>query len=179
MQRAPLPVGWCWGTVDDLGTYVNGLPFKPSEWEATGRPIIRIQNLTDSRKRFNRTSKKVHSDFLVVSGDILVSWSATLDAFIWRGPEAILNQHIFKVVPVRQLPNRTFLYWGLRHAIQQMSEGEHTHGTTMRHINRGPFLAHRFPLGADLLRRQKADRFQQLGFGRAVRIDRGRVASPA
>ena len=34
-------------------------------------------------------------------------------------------------------------------------------------------------MGADLLRRQKADRFQQLGFGRAVRIDRARVGSPA
>lgn len=141
-----LPSGWCWATVNDLGLYINGLAFKPSDWEPTGRPIIRIQNLTRATAHLNRTTKVVAPQFVVEDGDILVSWSATLDAFIWRGPEAVLNQHIFKVVPDRALPSRTFVFWGLRFAINQMWESEHTHGTTMRHINRGPFLAHQFAL---------------------------------
>ena len=77
-------------------------------------------------------------------GDILVSWSATLDAFLWPGEDAVLNQHIFKVVPDRSKVTEGFLYYQLKLVIDEMWRGEHTHGSTMKHINRGPFLAHPF-----------------------------------
>lgn len=57
-----------------------------------------------------------------------------------------LNQHIFKVEPNTDLVDRRFLFFGLREVIAEMREGEHLHGSTMKHINRGPFLAHRFPI---------------------------------
>jgi len=83
----------------DLAEYLNGAAFKPSDWEEGGIPIIRIQNLTDRDKAFNRTTRSVDKKLLVQNGDILVSWSATLDAFIWDRGEAWLNQHIFRVLP--------------------------------------------------------------------------------
>jgi type I restriction enzyme S subunit len=72
-----------------------------------------------------------------------VSWSATLDAFVWRGEEALLNQHIFKVVPNRELVTEKFLHYLLKNAIAELIKSEHLHGSTMRHINRKPFLAHK------------------------------------
>src|SRR5690606_15494985 len=72
------------------------------------------------------------------------SWSATLDAFVWRGPEAVLNQHIFKVEPNRAVVTDGFLFYQLKRVIEEMWHSEHTHGSTMKHINRGPFLAHPF-----------------------------------
>ncbi len=138
------PLGWAWATVADTGEYVNGVAFKPSDWGGEGHPIIRIQNLTDPAKSFNRTNRKVDAVYEVCDGDILVSWSATLDAFFWRGEDALLNQHIFKVYPEDDLVGKPYLFYLLRHTIDEMRRSEHMHGTTMRHINRRPFLA--FPV---------------------------------
>jgi len=137
-----LPSGWIRCTVDDTGDYINGMAFKPSDWTSDGLPIIRIQNLTDRTKELNKTLRSVEPRYIVENGDILVSWSATLDAFEWDRGQAVLNQHIFKVVPDTRLVDKKYLYHGLRSSIRELIAGEHLHGSTMKHINRGPFLAH-------------------------------------
>ncbi|WP_219627073.1 restriction endonuclease subunit S, partial [Vibrio parahaemolyticus] len=133
-----LPQGWVKATIDDLADYVNGFAFKPAHWEPTGTPIIRIQNLTNSEKPFNYTKIDVPDIYEVNNGDLLVSWSATLDAFIWRGDKAWLNQHIFKVVPRPNLFHSGLLFYWMKIAIEEMVNTEHLHGSTMKHINRGP-----------------------------------------
>ncbi|MEF1283954.1 restriction endonuclease subunit S [Vibrio sp. M250220] len=137
-----LPQGWITATVGDIAEYVNGFAFKPAHRQESGIPIIRIQNLTNSDKPFNYTNIEVPEIYEVNNGDLLVSWSATLDAFLWRGEKAWLNQHIFKVVPEPRLFNAGLLYYWMKIAIGEMIETEHLHGSTMKHINRGPFLAH-------------------------------------
>ena len=141
-----LPNGWSWMTLGDLADYQNGAAFKPADWENRGTPIVRIQNLTDPAKPLNRTTRQVSERHRVRNGDILVSWSATLDAFIWERGEAWLNQHIFRVVPNTELIDKRFLFLLLSHEIAALVETEHLHGSTMTHINRGPFLAHRIAL---------------------------------
>lgn len=136
-----LPQGWVAANVDDLGEYLNGMAFKPTDWGHEGIGIIRIQNLTDRRKLLNRTRREFDERYRVRHGDILVSWSATLDAYIWDREDAVLNQHIFKVTPSEGV-DTTFLFYQLRELIAEMSASEHLHGSTMKHINRGPFLAH-------------------------------------
>ena len=136
-----LPLGWALSTIGETGEYINGFAFKPSHWGSAGRPIIRIQNLTDPLKPFNRTTLDVPTTIVVRPGELLVSWSATLDAFLWRGEEAALNQHIFRVVPDERLLQRDYLFYLLKAAIQEMQKTEHLHGSTMKHINRGPFMA--------------------------------------
>ena len=144
-MTSALPQGWTWATVDDLGDYLNGMAFKPKDWTPEGTPIIRIQNLTDDSKPLNRTKRAYDQKYGVTAGDLLVSWSATLDAFIWQREDAILNQHIFKVTPSGAVEAR-FLYYALKEAIAELAASEHLHGSTMKHINRGPFLAHALPL---------------------------------
>ena len=141
-QKFALPKGWAWARVNDTGFYVNGLAFKPTDWGASGRPIIRIQNLTDPTKPLNYAQGDFPEEIIVRSGDLLVSWSATLDCFIWDREEAVLNQHIFKVSPCYELVTRRFLYWLLKFSIREMEVSDHAHGLVMTHINREPFLAH-------------------------------------
>jgi type I restriction enzyme S subunit len=62
----------------------------------------------------------------VQDGDILVSWSATLDAFIWRGEEGVLNQHIFRVLPA-PMADKGYLFWLLKWVIRQLAESDHAH----------------------------------------------------
>jgi type I restriction enzyme, S subunit len=95
------PKGWPVRRLDEICDLVNGRAFKPYEWEESGLPIIRIQNLNDSRKRFNYTARAFPERFRVRTGDILFSWSGTpgtsFGCFRWNGPEGWLNQHIFNV----------------------------------------------------------------------------------
>jgi type I restriction enzyme, S subunit len=141
-----LPCGWCLGTIADTGTYINGFAFKPEHWGDSGRPIIRIQNLTNEKREINRTTYLPGEEFVVKPGEILVSWSATLDVYIWNREEALLNQHIFRVLPEKSLLTEKYLFYLLKEAIRQMQRTEHLHGSTMKHINRGPFMAHAVPI---------------------------------
>ena len=145
MNDAPhggsLPDGWEWTTLGELGRYYNGRAFKKSEWADSGRPIIRIQNLTDPSKPFNHFRGDADEKHTVRAGDILVSWAATLGVFQWGGDEAVVNQHIFKV---ESDIDPGFHMWALRSALASLSAK--TRGTGMVHITRGDFLDHRLPL---------------------------------
>ena len=141
-----LPQGWVIAKIGDTGKYINGFAFKPEHWGVEGRPIIRIQNLTDSSNELNRTNFEPGHEYVVQPNDLLVSWSATLDAYVWRREEAVLNQHIFRVLPDERFVDRKFLYYLLKMAIQQMQKTEHLHGSTMKHINRGPFMDFDVPI---------------------------------
>jgi type I restriction enzyme S subunit len=141
-----LPDHWRWGRVNDLALYTNGLAFKASDWNTSGIPIIRIQNLTDPKKSLNHAQGTFDQSVTVRSGDILVSWSATLGAFVWEGEDAVLNQHIFRVEPCSCLVDKGFLRWVLTWAIRRMEASEAAHGLVMKHINRGPFLAFPVPI---------------------------------
>ena len=140
--HAEMPPGWVPARVNDTGLYVNGLAFKPADWKQSGTPIIRIQNLTDAGKGYNFAEGDFPDEVKVRSGDLLVSWSATLEAFRWERGEGVLNQHIFRVIPDDGLTNRDFLLLILKNAIRELSESDHAHGLVMTHINRGPFLNH-------------------------------------
>lgn len=126
-------------TLGDVADFINGLAFKPEDWETTGYKIIRIQNLTNKAKPYNLTNRKIDSKFIVNPGDLLVSWSATLGVFQWDDEEsAVLNQHIFRVIPDEKKVYKPFLKFALDQSVSTMDR--HTHGATMKHINRAEFL---------------------------------------
>lgn len=129
----------------DIADFINGVAFKPVDWGETGKKIIRIQNLTDPSKPYNLTKRQVASKYEVMPGDLLVSWSATLGVFVWSGPEtALVNQHIFRVVPDLKRVHSAYLRHMLEDALIEMER--HLHGATMQHVNRGEFLATTIPL---------------------------------
>lgn len=136
------PEGWTKTTLNSVGLFLNGLAFKPTDFGKDGRPIIRIQNLSGKSGDYNYSNRAISPDLVVKKGDLLVSWSATLDTYIWRGPDGVLNQHIFKVIPNFAAVTPGFLHWLLKHEVRELARSQHAHGLAMMHINRGPFLAH-------------------------------------
>jgi len=96
--------------------------------------IIRIQDLTQSRTAPNYYAGEANARHVVHPGDLLISWAATLDAFIWNGPEAVLNQHIFKV---RSRINTKLHYYAAKSAIQELYR--QSHGTGMVHVTKAVF----------------------------------------
>ena len=136
-----LPPGWAWAALGDIGRYLNGRGFKKSEWGQAGRPIIRIQNLTGSSNHLNYFNGDADPRHVVHPGDLLVSWAATLGVFVWRGQEAVLNQHIFKV---ESLIQKTFHRWLLEHVLGDLYA--QAHGSGMVHITKLKFEETRIPI---------------------------------
>lgn len=131
-----VPDGWKKARLGDLGRYINGRGFKKSEWSTSGRPIIRIQNLTGSSDTFNYFDGEVEDRHIVRPGDLLISWAATLGAYFWTGPEGLLNQHIFRVESwIEPRFHKYLLDSKLAELYSQ------THGSGMVHITRGKFDA--------------------------------------
>lgn len=129
-----IPDGWRATTLGELGRYLNGRAFKKQEWGTAGRPIIRIQNLTGSSSTFNYFEGELEDRYVVRAGDLLVSWAATLGSYFWNGPQAVLNQHIFKV---ESNIDPRFHKYLLDHKLAELMR--HTHGSGMVHITRGRF----------------------------------------
>ncbi|MDD9859361.1 MAG: restriction endonuclease subunit S [Nitrospira sp.] len=139
-----LPRGWQWVALGNVADYVNGKAFKPAEWQSSGLPIVRIQNLNNDSASYNYYSGNVQDRYLIKDGDLLVSWSASLDAFIWNRGDAILNQHIFKVVENPSLVERKFLYFSIKNAMDTIKN--QVHGATMQHITKPAFESVKIPL---------------------------------
>ena len=91
----PIPAGWQVRSFLDLGTYLNGFAFKPAHWHDAGLPIVKIkelkQGVTSSTPRYH--GDDIDARYLVERGDLLFSWSAYLDAYLWAWEPALLNQH--------------------------------------------------------------------------------------
>jgi len=136
-----LPKGWKIIELKHLGEYINGRAFKPSEWDRKGLPIIRIQNLTGSSDHYNYSDQLYEDKFRIKNGELLVAWSASLGAFIWKGSDAWLNQHIFKVIPNEHLVTKEFLYYTISNAIEELYDK--THGTGMVHVTKPVFESHK------------------------------------
>jgi len=110
----------------DAATFINGYPFKPTDWTENGREIIRIQNLTKSTDiKANRFDGKIAERYLVKKGNLLISWSGTLGVYEWDGEDAWLNQHIFKVVLDKKEINKKYFKYLIQSKISELERQVH------------------------------------------------------
>ena len=130
---------WPTKPLGEVCKLVNGAAFKPSDWNGSGLPIVRIQNLNDPTKPFNYTSKKVAEKFQVRPGDTLLSWSGTpgtsFGCFRWSGPEGWLNQHIFNVHLSGEISSSYFIYQ-VNSKLEELIGKAHG-GVGLQHITKG------------------------------------------
>lgn len=139
----------------DIATYANGMAFKPDDWGDKGLPIIRIQNLTGSGEAFNYFDGEYPEKVEVNTGDVLISWSASLGVYIWQGEKAILNQHIFKV-DFDKLPiDKFFFIYAVQQKLEEMTHK--SHGSTMKHIVKKEFDNTKIAYPSEVLQIQFAD----------------------
>lgn len=130
-----VPEGWEKKPISQLGEYLNGFAFKPSDWQDSGKPIIKIKEMGNgvSNDTPRNNGERVPVKYLVKAGDLLFSWSATLMVIVWSGEEGWLNQHLFKVTPAKGI-GREFLLQSISNTIEVFQNL--TTGSTMKHIQR-------------------------------------------
>lgn len=120
--------------VSKLAKFVNGGAYT-KEASGTGRMVIRIADLnTGPGASTIYNDIDVPGDRLAHFGDLLMSWSGSLGVYVWVREEAIVNQHIFKVIftdfPAWLVHNR------LNVALHDFRAIAADKATTMGHIQR-------------------------------------------
>ncbi|MFD2045700.1 restriction endonuclease subunit S [Ornithinibacillus salinisoli] len=153
----------------DIATYINGYAFKPKDWDSKGLPIIRIQNLTNTSEKVNYFNGEIGEKYIVKKGDILIAWSTSLGVYEWSGNNALLNQHIFKVVFDKEEINKQYFKFMVKSTLDRALH--FLHGSTMKHITKKYFdnllipfppldvqqkIANTLILAQDLINKRKA-----------------------
>ena len=128
---------WTYKKLGEVATFINGYAFKPDQWKDSGTPIVRIQNLNNPDAPYNYYDGEVPNKVKIKDGDLLISWSASLGTYIWKGGDAFLNQHIFKVEFDKLDVDKMFLKYAVTSKLDAMTQL--VHGATMKHIVKKDF----------------------------------------
>lgn len=129
-----IPEEWSVGTLLDIAEYVNGLPCQ--KYRPTSKDSLRVIKIKEMHEGFSAESELVRTDIpnraVIENGDILFSWSASLEVMIWTGGKGALNQHIFKVTSEKY--PKSFYYFQLVNYLQHFKMMAENRKTTMGHI---------------------------------------------
>jgi len=135
-ELGPIPMGWETESLDQIAHFLNGLALqKYPPGDGPTLPVIKIAQL---RKRntvgADQCNTTVPEDYVVTNGDVLFSWSGSLECVLWTGGKGALNQHLFKVTS-QEYPKWFYYFWIHQHlsAFRRVAAGK---ATTMGHIQR-------------------------------------------
>ncbi len=135
-ELGEIPKGWVVKPLDEIADYLNGLALQKFPPEGTEYlPVIKIAQLRkNDTKDADKASADIDPVYIVNDGDVLFSWSGSLEVSLWCGGTGALNQHLFKVTS-SDYP-KWFYYLWTKHYLpdfQQIAAGK---ATTMGHIQR-------------------------------------------
>ncbi|KSD38343.1 restriction endonuclease subunit S [Pseudomonas aeruginosa] len=145
MQESELgliPKGWRVASLDAIADYLNGLALQkfPPESDTEFLPVIKIAQLrAGNTSGADKASTKLKPEYIVQDGDVLFSWSGTLEVEVWTGGRGALNQHLFKVTSC-EVP-KWFYYFATRQHLSDFRAIAAGKATTMGHIQRGHLTA--------------------------------------
>ena len=133
--KREIPQGWHCGSLLDIAEYTNGLAcqkYRPTDNNKL--PVIKIKEMHDGLSADTEWVKAdIPDDVKVFDGDVLFSWSASLEVILWAYGNGGLNQHIFKVTSKNGYP-RSFYFYQLIHYVGVFKQMAEARKTTMGHI---------------------------------------------
>lgn len=136
-ELGPVPRGWRIAPLDGIANFLNGLALQkfPPENEGDWLPVIKIAQLRKGDTAgADRASPNIKQEYIIQNGDVLFSWSGSLEVEIWCGGAGALNQHLFKVSSV-DFPKWFYFFW-TRHHLPHFQQIAASKATTMGHIQR-------------------------------------------
>jgi len=135
-ELGKIPKGWTVRGLDEIARFLNGLALQKYP-PADGRslPVIKIAQLrAGNTNGADQASADLDPDYIVQDGDILFSWSGSLECVHWAGGRGALNQHLFKVSS-ENYP-RWLCYLGVHQHLEDFRHIAAGKATTMGHIQR-------------------------------------------
>lgn len=136
-ELGEIPEGWEMRSLDSIANYLNGLALQkfPPESETEFLPVIKIAQLrAGNTNGADKASTQIKPEYVVVDGDVLFSWSGSLEVEVWNGGRGALNQHLFKVTS-NEVP-KWFYFFATRHHLSDFRAIAAGKATTMGHIQR-------------------------------------------
>lgn len=134
--KREIPKGWEVGTLYNIADYINGLAcqkYRPKDNEGY-LPVVKIAEMHNGINGDTEcVSINIPEKNKISAGDILFSWSATLEVMLWCGVDAGLNQHIFKVNP-KSGYSREYVFEQLSSYVINFVKMAESRKTTMGHI---------------------------------------------
>lgn len=134
--RREIPEGWIIGSLPDIAVFTNGIAcqkFRP-ENNIDKLPVIKIREMRDGiTEECEWVKSDIPDSVRVQNGDILFSWSASLEVMIWCNGEGGLNQHIFKVTSKNDYP-QSYIFFQILDYIGVFKSIAEARKTTMGHI---------------------------------------------
>ena len=134
--KREIPEGWGVDSLWNIANFYNGLAmqkYRPDTNEDDYLPVIKIREMMNGfSKDTERARLDIPSEAVVDRGDILFSWSATLEGIIWGKEKGALNQHIFKVTS--DTYPKSFIYFELKSYLKVFKAIAELRKTTMGHI---------------------------------------------
>jgi type I restriction enzyme S subunit len=131
-----VPKAWGVRPLDEIASFLNGLALQ--KFPPTGGDYLPVIKIAELRRGFTAESDRagVHlpKDYVVEDGDVLFSWSGSLEACLWAGGRGALNQHLFKVSSI-EYPKWFYYHW-IRHHLPDFQAIAAGKATTMGHIQR-------------------------------------------
>lgn len=128
------------GCLTDIAVYLNGLAMQkfPATDIERSLPVLKIKELGQRKcdDCSDRCSDSIDADYIIDNEDIIFSWSGTLMVDVWCGGKCGLNQHLFKVTPLKNYPRWFVYYWTNRH-LKKFKLIAKDKAVTMGHIRRG------------------------------------------
>ena len=140
-ELGKIPKGWEVRDLDKTAHYLNGLALQkyPTGDDAT-LPVIKIAQLRKGDSAgADRCNTNLPPNYIVQDGDVLFSWSGSLEVELWCGGPGALNQHLFKVTS-DEFPKWFYYLWTLYH-LDEFRLIAAAKATTMGHIQRGHLAA--------------------------------------
>ena len=135
-ELGEMPEGWSVLALDEIAHFLNGRAMQKYPPEGgQSLPVIKIAQLraghTDGA---DGASVDIPSEYVVDDGDVLFSWSGSLECVLWAGGRGALNQHLFKVTS-DEFP-KWFYYLAILLHLPEFRRVAAGKATTMGHIQR-------------------------------------------
>ncbi|MBD2135726.1 restriction endonuclease subunit S [Sphaerospermopsis sp. FACHB-1094] len=136
-ELGDIPAGWNILPLDKIADFLNGLPLQkyPPINESEFLPVIKIRELKSGiTNNTDKANTNIPLEYIINNGDVIFSWSGSLEVVIWHLGKGALNQHLFKVYS-QEYPKWLYYLWLLQHldSFRHIAKGK---ATTMGHIQR-------------------------------------------
>jgi len=135
-ELGEIPRGWEIRSLDQIADFLNGLAlqnYPPTD--SNYLPVIKIKELRQGiSETSDHASPNIPNEYKIVDGDVLFSWSGSLEVIVWCGGRGALNQHLFKVTSPKY--PKWFYYSWIKYHLPEFRRIAAGKATTMGHIQR-------------------------------------------
>ncbi|MBK9234624.1 MAG: restriction endonuclease subunit S [Rhodoferax sp.] len=131
-----LPLGWNWVRLAEVAFPQAGFAFKSGGFNEVrqGLPLIRIRDVGESDPS-TFFSSEYREEFVVESGDWLISMDGEFRVREWLGPKALLNQRVTRLIFFGEDVFRPFVTAALQFKLSEL-QGTKAY-TTVDHLSGG------------------------------------------